>query len=162
MKKLNKRQIIILSVAVLLVLFAVYELLIARPSAKKAKTEVASVEKASFADTLRKDILTNKGTAVDTYVAQRAEMEWNKNPFWEANSYREFAGRDASSGGGEKITYSGYVDAGNKKMAIINGWEYEAGDALEIEGYLLKKVTPTRVLIINRTTGGESYIQIQE
>ena len=162
MKKLNTRQIIILSVAVLLVLFAVYELLIARPSAKKAKTEVASVEKASLADTFRSDIIAHKVTAADIYVAQRAEAQWGKNPFWEANAYREFVGKEAGSGGGEKIIYSGFVDTGQKKMAIINGWEYEAGDVLDTEGYLLKKVTPSRVLIINRTTGGESYIQLQE
>ena len=47
-------------------------------------------------------------------------------------------------------------------MAIINGWEYEAGQSLDVEGYLLKRVTPSRVLIINRTTGGETYVPIQE
>lgn len=162
MKKLNTRQIIILSVAALLVLFAVYELLIARPSAKKAKTEVASVEKASLADTFRSDIITHKVSAADIYVAQRAESPWGKNPFWEANAYREFTGKEAGSGAGGKIIYSGFVDTGQKKMAIINGWEYEAGDTLDVEGYLLKNVTPSRILIINRNTGGESYIQIQE
>jgi len=47
-------------------------------------------------------------------------------------------------------------------MAIINGWEYEAGQPLDVEGYLLKKVTPSRILIVNRTTGGETYVTIQE
>jgi hypothetical protein len=63
---------------------------------------------------------------------------------------------------GPSIVYSGYVDTGQKKMAIINGWEYEAGQPLDVEGYLLKKVTPSRVLIVNRTTGGETYVTIQE
>lgn len=162
MKKLNKRQIIMLGVAALLVLFAVYELLIARPSAKKAATLAAPGETAFFAETFKSNLLIKEVTGVDAYIAQRAETEWGRNPFMEANSYREFVGKEAGGGMGAKITYSGYVEAGQKKMAIINGWEYEAGEALEIEGYLLKKVTPSRVLIINRTTGGESYIQLQE
>ena len=162
MKKLNKRQIIILSVAVLLVLFAVYELLIARPSAKKVKADVAPVETATFTDTLRSDLMIGKVTGVDAYIAERAETEWDRNPFMETNAYREFVGKETGGGPVAKIIYSGYVDAGKKKMAIINGWEYEAGQALDIEGYLLKKVMPSRILIINRTTGGESYVQLQE
>ena len=162
MKKLNKRQIIILGVAALLVLFAFYELLIARPSAKKVKTEAAPAETASIADTFRSDLTISKISGVDAYIAQRAETEWGRNPFMEANSYREFVGKETGGGVGAKIIYSGYVEAGQKKMAIINGWEYEAGEALDVEGYLSKKVTPSRVLIINRTTGGETYIQLQE
>jgi hypothetical protein len=161
MKKLNKRQIIILAIAALLVLFAVYELLIARP-ANKNKMEAKPVESSSFTNTLSNDLMRYKLAGVDAYVAGRAETEWGKNPFWEQKAYREFVGKEKDGGVEVKIVYSGYVDTGRKKMAIINGWEYEAGDPLEIEGYVLKKVTPSRVLIVNRTTGGESYVSIQE
>ena len=162
MKNLNKRQIIILAAASLIVLYGAYELLIAGPSGKKAKTAAAPVETVSFVSTLGNDLLKNKATGVDVYIAERAETEWGKSPFWEATSYREFVGKGPEVKGGPKIVYSGYVDTGRKKMAIINGWEYEAGEPLEIEGYILKRVTPSRVLIINRTTGGESYIPLQE
>jgi hypothetical protein len=107
--------------------------------------------------------MTSKIAAADAYVSEIAETQWGKNPFWDATSYREFVGKGATNvKAGPSIVYSGYVDTGQKKMAIINGWEYEAGQPLDVEGYLLKKVTPSRVLIVNRTTGGETYVTIQE
>lgn len=164
MKKLNKRQMIILAVTAVAVLYAGYELLIAGPSSKKTAKATAPVEEKAALAALTSDIMSNKATAADVYVAQRAEAQWNKNPFWDKASYRTFAqkGEVKSAPEGPKIVYSGYIETGNKKMAIINGWEYEAGQPLEMEGYLLKRVTPSRVLIINRTTGGETYVPIQE
>ena len=47
-------------------------------------------------------------------------------------------------------------------MAIINSFEYEAGEKLDVEGYVLKQVTPLRVLVVNRETGSELYVPIQE
>ncbi len=47
-------------------------------------------------------------------------------------------------------------------MAIINGYEYREGEQLEMEGYVLKKITPSYVLIENKNTGSEIEIPIQE
>lgn len=161
MKKLNTREIIILAVTLLVVLYAAYELLIARPTAKKAKTESNAVEIQSFINTLSKDLMKDKVVGVDAYIAKRAETEWNKNPFWGKASYNEFVGKE-TGGGAVKIIYSGYVDTGGKKIAVINSFEYEAGEFLDVEGYVLKRVTPSRVLVVNRKTGSELYVPIQE
>ncbi|MEE9912495.1 MAG: hypothetical protein K4571_12310 [Deltaproteobacteria bacterium] len=162
MKKLNKRQIIILAIAALCILYAAYELLIAGPAAKKTKTESKPVASQSFVSALSTDLMKYTIAGADAFIKERAEMSWSKNPFWDRLAYREYVGKEAGSGAAANIIYSGYVDAGPKKMAIINGWEYEAGEFLEIEGYTLKSVSPTRVLIINRNTGGEFYVPIQE
>ncbi len=61
-----------------------------------------------------------------------------------------------------KIIYSGYVDSGKKKLAVINGLEYRVGEQLEMEGYILKGITPSKVLIVNKNTGNEMEIPIQE
>lgn len=161
MKKLEKRQIIILAVTALVVLYAAYEFLIAGPAAKKAKTGSKPADISLFVDALNNDLVKYKAVGVDAYIAKKAEAEWGKNPFWERYAYREFAGNDAGSSA-SRIVYSGYVDTGGKQMAIINGWEYATGESLEIEGYVLKNVNPARVLIINRNTGGELSIPIQE
>jgi amino acid transporter len=81
MKKLNKRQIIILAVAGVFILYAAYELLLAGPSNKKTQLVASTSDNASFADALRSDIMSNKITAADTYVAEIAETQWGKNPF---------------------------------------------------------------------------------
>jgi len=37
-------------------------------------------------------------------------------------------------------------------MAIINGIEYSVGESLEIEGYVLRSIAPTKIKIENRNT----------
>lgn len=161
MEKLNKRQIIILAIAALCALYAAYEFFIARPATQKAKIEATPVQLEFFVNNLNNDLGKYRVAGSDAYIARRAETDWGKSPFWDRDSYREFVGNEAGSGAA-KIIYSGYVDTGRKKMAIINGWEYEAGESLETEGYVLKSVTPSRVLIVNRNTGGELSIPLQE
>jgi hypothetical protein len=162
MKKLNKRQIIILAVTAMVALYAAYDLLIAGPTGAKTKIEAKPVEIESFVNTIRNDLAKTKAAGFDIYVAARAETEWNRSPFWEETSYREFVGKETGGVVKAKIIYSGYVEAGRKKMAIINGWEYEAGESIDIEGYSLKSISPSRVLIVNRNTFSELYVPIQE
>jgi len=162
MDKLDKRQIIILAVAALFALYAAYEFLIARPATKKVKAEANLVQTESFVNTLSNELMKYKVVGVDTYITKKAEMDWSRNPFWDNASYREFAGNKAGGAAAAKIIYSGYVDTGTKKMAIINGMEYEAGEALDVDGFILKKITPSRILVVNPKTGSEVYFPIQE
>lgn len=162
MTKLNKRQLIILAIMAIVILFAAFDYFIGQPASKKAKIEAKPVEIESFVNKITADIVKDNIAGVDSYIIKKAEMEWTKNPFWSRSEYREFAGSEAGDGMAAKIVYSGFVDAGRKKMAVINGFEYEAGDALELNGYVLKSVTPSKILIVNRNTGSELTISIQE
>jgi hypothetical protein len=36
---------------------------------------------------------------------------------------------------------------GDKRLAIINGMEYETGDILEPDGFIIRNITPSRVVI---------------
>ena len=162
MKKLGKRQIIILAIAALFVLYAIYDLLIAGPAAKKAKAVAEPAKIEAVVNTLSTDLMKYKAGGVDAYLAKRAETDWGNSPFWERESYRVFAGNKESSAGGVKFVYSGYVDMEQKKIAIINGVEYQTGEALETEGYELKSVMPESVLIVNRRTGSQLSVPMQE
>jgi hypothetical protein len=162
MKKLEKRQIIILSIAALFVLYAIYDLLIVGSVAKKAKTAARPAEIETVVNTLSGDLMKYKAGGVDAYLAKRAETDWGNSPFWERESYRVFAGSREGGVTGVKFIYSGYVDTGREKIAIVNGVEYQPGEALEIEGYELKSVMPESVLIVNRRTGSQLSVPMQE
>jgi hypothetical protein len=43
--------------------------------------------------------------------------------------------------------YTGFLRMGEKKLAIINGMEYEAGDILEPDGFIIRSISPSRVVI---------------
>jgi hypothetical protein len=159
MAKLNKRQIIILVIAALFILYAAYEYLISGPAGKKVKTSSNIAEINTFVSGLQNDLVKDITAGVDVYIIKQAEADWQKNPFWERRSYKEWAARGVSA---SKIIYSGYVDSGKKKLAVINGLEYRVGEQLEMEGYILKGITPSKVLIVNKNTGSEVEIPIQE
>ena len=166
MEKLNKRQIIILAVMGVVVLYGAYEFIFAG-SARKAGTEVESksIEIKSLVSGLTTELTKDSSAGTDAYIIGRAEANWQKSPFLERNLYKELAAREATAGktaAAVKIIYSGYVDSGMKKMAIINGLEYNAGEKLEMEGYVLKEITKAKVVISNRNTGSEVEIPIQE
>jgi hypothetical protein len=165
MDKLNKRQIIILSIAALCVVYVAYELLIASPASNKIKTNENNQEISTLVSGLTNDLMKNVQAGMDAYIIARAEADWEKNPFWDRSAYKEWAaiqGASGGSGSAAKIIYSGYVDAGKMKIAIINGLEYRIGEQLEMEGYVLKRVTPSKVLIVNKNTGSEVEIPMQE
>jgi hypothetical protein len=165
MIKLNKRQIIILVIAALFVVYAVYDYLIAGPASRKSETAVKPVEINSSLSGLTNDLLKDNLAEVNAYIIGRAEANWQNNPFWERDSYKEWAAKEGaidSSGSSTKIVYSGYVDTGKKKIAVINGLEYRLGEPLEMEGYILKSIMPSKVLILNKHTGTEVEIPIQE
>jgi hypothetical protein len=84
------------------------------------------VEKNNYIGNITGDLMKNPLKLADAYIIGRAETDWGKNPFWEKGSYREWANRDntkTSDDPASKIIYSGYVDVGKKKLAVINGLE---------------------------------------
>jgi len=168
MGKLKKREIIILVIAALFVLYAGYEYLIARPASKKVETSAAnvdSVKKNTSISKLTNDLSKDKLNDFDAYVIRKIETDWSKDPFWKKDVYKEWAAKEDAAKGGStaaKIIYSGYVDSGKNKMAVINGLEYRIGEQLEIEGYILKKITSSKVVIFNKNTGNNEEIPLQE
>jgi hypothetical protein len=164
MAKLKKREIIILVIAALFILYAGYEYLIAGPASKKVKTSTESVNINTSITGITKDLGKDKITDFDAYMIRRMEADWGKNPFWKKDLYKEWVNREGVAKGGvlAKIIYSGYVDSGKNKMAIINGLEYRVGEQLELEGYVLKQITPSSVLIFNKYTENKEEIPLQE
>jgi hypothetical protein len=164
MAKLNKREIIIIIITILVILFGVYAWLSGGKKQKNIK-EINPAVTDNYISSIAGDLMKNPLNLADAYIVGRAEADWGKSPFWEKDSYREWASKDDAKTKDDpaaKIMYSGYVDAGKKKMAVINGVEYSVGEKLEIEGYVLKKITATKVVLSNKNRGSELEIIIQE
>ena len=45
------------------------------------------------------------------------------------------------------FTYTGYLQAGKKKIAVINGLEYLIGEEIEPGGFIAREIYPDRVVI---------------
>lgn len=168
MNKLKKREIIILSIAALCIIgYAGYKFLIASPSSKQVKANGNNQEISTLVSDSKNDSVKDSELVMDGHIKARAEAAWEKNPFWDrkSSSYKEWAATQGAASGSAsalKIIYSGYVDAGKIKIAIINGLEYRIEEQLEMEGYTLKRITPSQVLIVNKDSGSEVEVPIQE
>lgn len=169
MKKLTTRQIVILAVMLLAVLYAGYDFL------SKGRKSAAAVDTGKKVEELGK--LVNEITATLTkdtpspataHMIGQAEAPWPRDPFYEkieareVSVTREMARETALAAVKGKILYTGYLDTGRKKIAIINGNEYVSGDALDVEGYVLKSIDPTRITLYNKNTNLTIEIPLQD
>ena len=168
MPKLTKQQIIILSIMVAVILFAMYNFFIA-PRTKQAIIDTA--RKSADLEVLKVDIaakIPRGSSAADDYIVSRAEAGWTHDPFYDSKSFREWVRFKEPSKTGirtsQKIVfgYTGFLKVDKRKVAIINGAEYESGDALDIEGYVLNNIYPDKVVIVNIKNGVKFDVPLQE
>jgi hypothetical protein len=61
------------------------------------------------------------------------------------------------------LVYNGFMELGSKRLAIINGQEYEAGDKLNPGGFTIKSILPTRVVLVSaQGEGAPIVLPLQE
>lgn len=149
----TKQHIIIVGVMILTILYGGYTLFplfsmkIVNNITGKKDEDIKT-----FTSNITADISRNYPTPTETYIINRAEGEWRRDPF-NSKAIPKTDGATAGAvkmpGSSVRFHYTGYVETGNKKMAIINGIEYVAGDLLGREGYILETIFPDRVVIRN-------------
>jgi len=76
----------------------------------------------------------------------RIESDWDQDPFARyTRPKKEKKATRISSGAG--LVFSGYMRMGKEAFAIINGMEYKIGETIEPQGFLVKKITSTKVVL---------------
>ncbi|MCF8113651.1 MAG: general secretion pathway protein GspB [Desulfotignum sp.] len=56
-----------------------------------------------------------------------------------------------------ELTYSGYIFAGKRAMAMINGTEYSIGDTVLETGYRVVRITPVKVIVKKNQNTAEIF-----
>lgn len=172
-RKLNSRQMIILGVTLAVVLYGAYAFF---STGRRNVTGVNTVKRVSDLNTFMGEINTaltqNISSSVDAYMIKMADADWLRNPFYEPRDDREDAIareaarvqriQEAMTAVKGKINYTGYVDMGHKKIAIINGNEYVIGNVLDVADYVLNDIHPTKIVIYNKGTRLTIDIPLQE
>jgi hypothetical protein len=141
----SKRQNIILGIAILAVIYGLYNVMIV-PRQKSGAPGLGSMGPAdvqTFISQVATDIRSAQ-TDFNAYAGSSAERPWLRNPFFV---------KERASGGPRRpeFFYTGYLEAAGRTLAIINHAEYQVGEQLESrEGFFLKEITPSRIIIENR------------
>ena len=107
MANLKKREIVILVIAALFILYAAYVYLIAgHLTGKKVATSAESVKTEAFITGLADDLNKNKISDFDNYIIQRTAADWRKNPFLKRDLYRAWLAKDGGVGSAVPYLYS--------------------------------------------------------
>ena len=175
MPKLTKRQIVILSVMLLTVLYGAYDFY--SSSGKKPQLASAigtSADLNAFISDFTAALSKDAPSPVDAYMISKAEKPWVRDPFLARSNYRDLlnakepaqggvvAGPPAASSSKSQFNYTGYVEGGHKRIAIINGSEYAVGSTLDVEGFILNSIFPNRIVIYNKETKRTLDVPLQE
>ena len=149
---MSKREKIIIALMLLSVIYGAYSLFF-ESAVKKTKSPISKKSPAAldgFVAEIAQNLVGKGQSDTGEYVLARAEAGWEKDPFLESELNLTVADEaDAVDPAviESMFIYSGYLKMGKRGMAIINDMEYEVGEELENLGYLVKKITPTQVVL---------------
>lgn len=162
-----KREKVILMIMSVVVVFGIYNFLFSSSAKKKpVATVIGAAETNKFivdvANSLKDDF-----TETNMYIIRQARNEWSQDPFWHTERQPETKAevivesrKEAKAQ--ESRVYTGYLEMGEHKLAIINGAEYELGDELGRGGPIIKSIDPKQVIIAVPGTADEIILPLKE
>jgi hypothetical protein len=161
---MTKREKIIVGIMVLTVGYGAIELVLPRAKTVTTAPAVQSTESLSVFITKVADAAKGAASETSAQIIQKAEADWRQDPFMiirkappppaEARSQKE-TGRALPN-----LAYSGFLEIGPKRLAIINGMEYEAGDRVNPGAFSIKSILPNKVIMTS--SQGEIVLPLQE
>ena len=146
---MTNREKIIVGLMLLVVVYGVYTLFLSPPpnpgslrSAKQQTSLNAFVTKVAEKSKIG---LSKK----QTYIMEKAQAAWKKDPFIQISPQQAKEEKivDKPAVLTSSILYTGFLQMGDTRLAIINGIEYEAGDKLEPGGFVIQNIHPNHVVI---------------
>ena len=85
---------------------------------------------------------------IQTVTLKKAEANWKRDPLIQIEPKPLVKEKeDQPPVLTIKMLYTGFLRMGDKRLAIINGMEYETGDKLEPDGFIIRSISPRRVVI---------------
>jgi hypothetical protein len=153
---MTNREKIILGVAALALGYGAIELLMPRtetdPFQKTQATENVTAFVAKVAEATQ-----GIGGESAAMMVRKAESTWTQDPFAKIPK-PTLTVEAAKPERPERLPppdlfYTGYIEAGGMRLAIINGQEYTTGDTVDPGGFTLKSILPTRVTLVSAAWG---------
>lgn len=113
-------------------------------SAPGKTSDDAKALTAQLSEELTRDTLSHK----QRYILERAAADWPRDPFERPGptASRETA-PSTTPAPATSYAYSGYVEVDKKKLAIINGMQYQVGDPLESGRFAIRSIDSEKVVL---------------
>ncbi len=140
---MSKREKIILIVTAVAVLIGGYTYFFSSPSKVISPfTQRVSIDELnSFVLETATGLMGFELTKAEAHSIARAEALWARDIFLSGENLEE------EELLGVSFIYSGYLESKGRKMAVINGLEYNEGDEIEPGGYIVRSIHSNKVVI---------------
>ena len=81
------------------------------------------------------------------YILNKAQSAWKQDPLIHLEAKKVEVDTGPEPVLDARVQYTGFLQMGDTRLAIINGMEYEAGDQLEPGGFIILRILPNRVVM---------------
>ncbi len=145
---MSKREKILIGLSILTVVYGLYVWLLASP--QQAATLVGDKDQKELNAFILK--IAEKTAARlsknEAYALQKAQDQWTRDPLIQIEPKApEEVEQNQEPVLTSNAIYTGFLRMGDKRLAIINGMEYEIGDILEPDGFIIRSISPSSVVI---------------
>ena len=171
---MSTREKIVVGLMVLAILWGGYTLLFTGSDNQVRGPETSTQqldETRAFVQTVTETVAKEASAPSNTpYLLKRAAAAWTSDPFldrqtaltYEAEKMAQEEVKEVSAAE-LGLVYSGYLIAGDKSLAVINGLEYEEGEKLDREGgYIVKTISPIQVVIGREGSTSRIIVPLEE
>ncbi len=163
---MSKQEKVMVIIAGLAIIFGVYYFFIVSP-AKHIRIETGKkmLVLSKLADDITAELKAWDLTEAEAYIIAQAKTEWTKDPFFEGKvSWKPGSGGTEIQAAKVEFSYTGYIELGKKRLAVINGLDYQigeslVGESLESGEYIVQNIYPDRVVIKPKGKGKAITVQ---
>ena len=155
---MDRREKIIVSVMAATVLVGGYLYFVPGTNGSRPAVENQSHGPAlDFAQKVVRTLKEDTSLTKELFTIRSAERKWAKDPFLNTDKLLSDKPQrkapetaPASAITQLDLVYTGFLEAGTQRLAIINGMEYATGEAIDGQGRYLRRIQPRQVEIGKR------------
>ena len=168
---MTTREKIIVGLMCLAIVYGAWELLGNREktTATPSVAENPVAQARSLISELSQKVIADRVPDTYHYIIDQAGETWTKDPFLLQNDTvtTQKSVEKAPVTKKEKVrrpplAYTGFLQAGKAKLAIINGLEYAVGDSLNFDDFYVKAILPQKVIVAQTKGPGIMELYMQE
>jgi hypothetical protein len=145
---MSKREKILIGLSLVAVVYGIYVWFLSSP--QQAATAFSDNDQKALKTFILKvaERTSNNLSKSQAYVLRKAETQWKQDPLIQIEPKASEEGEELQEPVlTSEANYTGFLRMGEKKLAIINGMEYETGDILEPDGFIIRSISPSGVVI---------------
>jgi hypothetical protein len=146
---MSNREKIIVALMVVSVIFGIYIVFFESPRQTTTVNPAAGRELEMLNTFITKVAeQTQSGPSKEqAYVLNKAQSAWKQDPLVQLEAKKVVVDTGPEPVLDAKVQYTGFLQMGDTRLAIINGMEYEAGDQLEPGGFIIRRILPNHVVV---------------